>query len=380
MAAPAGRHSHKDVVFGALCIMSDSWELRLAGFASLVWLPCVHYTLLDDIDCVADLSGSYFPFASAQPANDEPEAAEGEGRCWPKVEKSLYELYKQTTPGKIRLLLWEAGPQGVFALLYVSLEGGSKFVTFMQLAAPLLQAAFGWLCNEQLGRWTMRSTGKRLAGAFSSGNVPLQTSLLRTILHAEEELRETALAEARKGINVIKPEVLTKTTWKGEDLRGFSPLALGGMVLLSQTVITIDISVAGIGDEGAKALAGALEKNATVTNIRLIGTSIGDEGAKALAGALEKNATVAHIDLSCNSIGDLGAKALAGALEKNATVTHIDLGYNSIGDEGAKALAGALEKNATVTNIGLIGNRARAHLQETKHRRQNTQRTQDGWS
>ena len=74
---------------GALCIMSDSWELRLAGFASLVWLPCVHYTLLDDIDCVADLSGSYFPFASAQPANDEPEAAEGEGRCWPKVEKSF---------------------------------------------------------------------------------------------------------------------------------------------------------------------------------------------------------------------------------------------------------------------------------------------------
>ena len=106
----------KDVVFGALCIMSDSWELRLAGFASLVWLPCVHYMLLRvDIECLADLSGSYFPFASAQPANDESdesEAAEGEGCCWPKVEKSLHELYKQTTPGKIRLLLWGSRAAG----------------------------------------------------------------------------------------------------------------------------------------------------------------------------------------------------------------------------------------------------------------------------
>ena len=347
----------KDVVFGALCIMSERWELRLAGFASLVWLPCVHYTLLDDNECVADLSGSYFPFASTQPANDESETAEGEGRCWPKVEKSLHELYKQTTPGKIRLLLWEAGPQGVFALLYVFLEGGSKFVTFMQLAAPLLQAAFGWLCNEQLGRWTMRSTGKRLAGAFSSGNLPLQHSLLRTILHAEEELRETALAEARKGImNVIKPEVLSKTTWSMEDLRGFSPLAFGEIILLSQTVITIHISHADIGDEGAKALAGALEKNATVAHIDLFGNSIGVKGAKALAGALEKNPTVAHINLGYNSIGDEGAKALAGALEQNATVAHIDLGHNSIGVQGAKALAGALEKNATVAHIGLCHN------------------------
>ncbi|CAE7745568.1 NLRC3 [Symbiodinium necroappetens] len=340
----------KDVVFAGLCMLSESWALRLTGFASLAWLPWVHYRLLRDTDCVADLSGSYFPFASAQPVDDEAQAAEGEGCCWPKVEKCLHELYKQTTPGKIRLLLWEAGPQGVFALLYVFIEGGSKFVPLMQLAVPLLQTALGWLGNEQLGRWTMRSTGKRLAGAFASGNIPLQTSLLQTILHAEAELGDTALAEARRGIN---PELLTKTTLSGTDLEGLSLWAVGAVVRLSKTLHTIERAGSPHGIPFFQALAAALEQNATVAHIDLRGNRIGEEGAKALAAALEKNATVARLDLPFNKIGDAGTKALAAALEKNATVAHINLRTNNIGVEGTKALAAALEKNATVTDIYL---------------------------
>ncbi|CAE7935414.1 Nlrc3, partial [Symbiodinium sp. KB8] len=344
----------KDVVFAGLCLLSKSLALNMAGFASLAWLPWVHCTLLRDTDCVADLSGSYFPFASAQPVNDEAEAAEGEECCWPKVEKCLHELYKLTAPGKIRLLLWEGGPQGVFALLYVCLEGGSKFVPFMQLALPLLQTAFGWLGNEQLGRWTMRSTGKRLCGAFASGNIPLQTSLLQTILDAEEELGDTALAEARRGIN---PELLTKTTLSRNDLEGLSPWAVGAVVRLSKTLIRIkDFGNFDLAVESAKALAAALEKNATVNHIDFGYNKIGEEGGKALAAALEKNATVAHLDLRDNYIGEEGAKALAAALEKNATVAYIDLALNSIGVEGAKALAAALEKNVTVAHIKLYNN------------------------
>ena len=232
--------------------------IGLLGLIGLIgFIGLIHYRLLRETDCVADLSGSYFPFASAQPVDDEAQAAEGEGCCWPKVEKCLHELYKQTTPGKIRLLLWEAGPQGVFALLYVFIEGGSKFVPLMQLAVPLLQTALGWLSNEQLGRWTMRSTGKRLFGAFVSGNVPLQTSLLQTILHAEAELGDTALAEARRGFN---PELLNATTLSKTDLEGLSPLVVGAVVRLSKTLLIIERSgwLAGkefvpLGVEGAKA-------------------------------------------------------------------------------------------------------------------------------
>ena len=45
-----------------------------------------------------------------------------------------------------------------------------------------------------------------------------------------------------------------------------------------------------------------------------------------------------------NNIGDEGATAIAKALETNTTLSKLDLMYNNIGDEGATAIAKALEK------------------------------------
>ncbi len=61
-------------------------------------------------------------------------------------------------------------------------------------------------------------------------------------------------------------------------------------------------------------------------------------------------------DFSKSVIGDDGAKALAEALETNKTLTGLDLAYNNIGDSGAKALAEALETNTTLTTLGLTFN------------------------
>ncbi len=108
-----------------------------------------------------------------------------------------------------------------------------------------------------------------------------------------------------------------------------------------------------IGDEGAKALAEALETNATLTSINLTENNIGDEGAKALAEGLKTNATLTSINLGGNNIGDEGAKALAEVLKTNKTVTSINLLGNKIGAEGAKALAEGLKTNATLTSINL---------------------------
>jgi Leucine Rich repeat len=72
---------------------------------------------------------------------------------------------------------------------------------------------------------------------------------------------------------------------------------------------------------------------------------IGDEGAKALAQALQSNNTVTTIHLSSNQIGDEGAKALAQALQNNNTVTAINLYRNEIGDELLNDINKLLEKN-----------------------------------
>ena len=119
-----------------------------------------------------------------------------------------------------------------------------------------------------------------------------------------------------------------------------------------------------IGDEGAKALAAALETNTALTHLNLASNSIGDEGAKALAAALKTNTALTHLDLASNSIGNEGVSALAAALKTNTALTSLSLQgslpplifkgtWQIMGPEGAKALAEAIETNTALTHLNL---------------------------
>ena len=109
----------------------------------------------------------------------------------------------------------------------------------------------------------------------------------------------------------------------------------------------------GIGAEGAKALATALETNTSLTSLNLLNNRIGDEGANALAAALKTNTSLTSLNLGDNRIGDDGANALATALKTNTSLTSLNLRGNRIGAEGAKALATALETNTWLTSLNL---------------------------
>ena len=111
-----------------------------------------------------------------------------------------------------------------------------------------------------------------------------------------------------------------------------------------------------IGDEGAKALAKALQTNTSLTRLNLNLNNISDEGAKALANALQTNTSLTTLDLRWNDIGAEGVTALANALKTNSSLTRLDLGNNRIGDEGATALANALQTNTSLTTLDLRWN------------------------
>jgi hypothetical protein len=121
-------------------------------------------------------------------------------------------------------------------------------------------------------------------------------------------------------------------------------------------VTLIHLSGNQISDEGAAALADALQANTSVTSVDLGGNRIGNAGATALAESLQVNTSVTMIWLSSNQINDVGATAIADALQVNTSVTTIFLNNNQISDEGATALANALTVNTSVTTIGLGGN------------------------
>ena len=108
-----------------------------------------------------------------------------------------------------------------------------------------------------------------------------------------------------------------------------------------------------IGDEGAQAIAEALQGNTSITSIYFVGREIGDAGAKAIAGAL-KGTSITSLSLGNNKIGNVGAQAIAEALPYTS-ITSLHLWNNEIGDAGAKAIAGALPYTS-ITSLHLWNN------------------------
>jgi hypothetical protein len=108
------------------------------------------------------------------------------------------------------------------------------------------------------------------------------------------------------------------------------------------------------GDDGAAALAKALQVDASLTGIGLSENNIGDAGATGLAKALQGNTSLQHLYLAGNTIGDKGATALAEALRCNTSLQRLYLTGNNIGDEGAMRLLESLENhNGTLVELSL---------------------------
>eukprot|EP00962_Isochrysis_galbana_P048071 scaffold19931_cov100-Isochrysis_galbana.AAC.1 len=124
----------------------------------------------------------------------------------------------------------------------------------------------------------------------------------------------------------------------------------------------------GWGDDEAKAVAAVLAAGAA-PKLRVLSLgcySMGDEGARALAGALPSATALKELYLNNNSIGDEGARALAGALPRATALEELGLYNNSIGAEGARGLAGALPRATALKELRLennsIGDEAKAEL------------------
>lgn len=127
-------------------------------------------------------------------------------------------------------------------------------------------------------------------------------------------------------------------------------------MLKNPSVASLNFEGDGIGNEGVKVLAEALQSNSTITNLDLYDSNISDEGAVALAKVLQSNSTITNLELGSNKIGTEGAKAIAEALKSNSALTKLGIEYNEICAEGAAALADALQSNSTITNIELGSN------------------------
>lgn len=131
---------------------------------------------------------------------------------------------------------------------------------------------------------------------------------------------------------------------------------LGKLKSNDASLVDLSFSGSGVGDEGAKMLAKALECNTVLQSLELGNSNIGSDGATALAKTLAKTNSLKTLYLRGNKIGDAGAIALADALKMNDCLEHLYLGGNQIAIKGVKAFAEAFTKNSTLQTIYLRNN------------------------
>ncbi|KAI4340216.1 hypothetical protein MLD38_025076 [Melastoma candidum] len=99
------------------------------------------------------------------------------------------------------------------------------------------------------------------------------------------------------------------------------------------------------GVEAALALSKAISSFADLTEAYLSYLNLEDEGAEAIAGALEKSAPSLEVfEMAGNNISAKGAAALASCITTKQFLTRLNLSENELKDEGAILIARALEE------------------------------------
>ena len=154
----------KDVIFSTLCLNSDWYFIKIMGICSWIYLVVIHYDFVFyRQNCLAELCGTYVPLIAVPPApKDTKESTDG---IWSGTLLPL--LYKQLTPTKRELLLWENVPQAGFSIIFLLVEGGSLFVSFVNLALPAFQVILAFALFSCVRAAVGPHLGKQLNGAMA---------------------------------------------------------------------------------------------------------------------------------------------------------------------------------------------------------------------
>ena len=150
---------------------------------------------------------------------------------------------------------------------------------------------------------------------------------------------------------------LTILSLEGNDIRvdGVSP-SFGDSLRVNTQLERLVLRLNKVGSAGVVAIADGCAENPAsgLLSIDLFGNGLGDTAAEALAAALRApGVQLQELGLAKNTIGNEGATALAQALESNAALPlrTLILAGNQIGDIGAAALLKALKANTVLTTL-----------------------------
>jgi hypothetical protein len=132
---------------------------------------------------------------------------------------------------------------------------------------------------------------------------------------------------------------------------------LGSGLGAARQLKRLDVRNNGFGNDGARALAGAIP-GSSIVELDLRFNGIGVDGTLAIARALidDPDGALQLLDMRGNRCAVDGCEGMAEAVRFNRSLAHLDLGVNALGNEGAWELADALDSNNSLEFLGLSGN------------------------
>ena len=186
----------------------------------------------------------------------------------------------------------------------------------------------------------------------------------RYVSLCENKLGDTGAIDLVAHLNLKKNQDVVYLYIGSCNIGDEGAIALAKALEDNETLLKLEIHCNSIGDEGAKALSEMLKVNTTLKTLNLYGNKIGGKGAKALAKALEVNKTLTHFYIGCNNIGDVGADNIADMLKVNRTLNLLDIHSNKIGDKGMEKIAEGIKGNLHLFTIKISGNIISENIQD----------------
>lgn len=155
--------------------------------------------------------------------------------------------------------------------------------------------------------------------------------------------------------SALSTSSITDLSLRGNSMGDLGALAFSKALASNRTITKLDVSDNNIDEAGSVALASLLVKCEKLRFADFSWNSIRLAGAQALTTAL-KESKVVRLNLAWNGLGDRGAKSLAGALAENTELQFLDISKNNLREEAASALAACLAHNSTLRSLQLNGN------------------------
>eukprot|EP00435_Cladocopium_sp_Y103_P035376 s631_g9.t1 len=212
----------KDTIFSALCFESKHTTLKIVGVISWLYLLALHVFLVRRVNTLAELVAAYLPVLTAPPkAKPAKDAGIGESSCTKAWNMVLFLMYKQATPTKRELLLWENVPQALLSIVYLYLEGGSRFIATINVAIPTAQIVAAFLFFPILLRCVAPTLAKKLLFTMQHGDYLKADSLFSEAFEEEEDLQLFIAALPILRDEPLINDLMTKLdiTWKDVESR-----------------------------------------------------------------------------------------------------------------------------------------------------------------